>query len=244
MADDNSALMLRLFKRLKVEMNGAVVGGMEDRGLHYPLSYGVSLPTICQVASEYKPNNALAILLAQQQVRELQLSAAYVADPKALTHHQVRRWTEFITTDELADVAAQTFAQVEDIEDVALELLGKNQHAYLALQLFFQFYKYKQGDQGQEGSEKLPDTLFAEQVFPAVDKLLNVAIAQGQDETGTTRIVPKNIQTATVNLFREVARRSPSDREFIKRQIKLFAGSQSVAKQYVAQELEWQLDYC
>ena len=37
---DDTALMIRLLKRLKVEMNGAVTGAMQERGIVYPLNYG------------------------------------------------------------------------------------------------------------------------------------------------------------------------------------------------------------
>ena len=47
---DDTVLMIRLLKRLKVEMNGAVTGAMQERGIVYPLNYGVSVPTIRGIA--------------------------------------------------------------------------------------------------------------------------------------------------------------------------------------------------
>ena len=47
---DDAALMIRLLKRLKVEMNGAVTGAMQERGIVYPLNYGGSVPTIRGIA--------------------------------------------------------------------------------------------------------------------------------------------------------------------------------------------------
>ena len=43
---DDTQRMIGLLRRLKVEMNGAVVDAMRSRGLDYPLSYGVSVPTL------------------------------------------------------------------------------------------------------------------------------------------------------------------------------------------------------
>lgn len=65
---DDTALMIRLLKRLKVEMNGAVTGAMQERGIVYPLNYGVSVPTIRGIAREYGPSHSLALLLYRQQV--------------------------------------------------------------------------------------------------------------------------------------------------------------------------------
>ena len=86
---DNTALMLQLLKRLKVEMNGAVTGAMQERGIVYPLNYGVSVPTIRDIAKEYCANHSLALLLYQQQLRELKLAALFVDDPASVTVRQV-----------------------------------------------------------------------------------------------------------------------------------------------------------
>ena len=47
---DDTQRMIGLLRRLKVEMNGAVVDAMRSRGLDYPLSYGVSVPRIREIA--------------------------------------------------------------------------------------------------------------------------------------------------------------------------------------------------
>ena len=82
---DDTALMIRLLKRLKVEMNGAVTGAMQERGIVYPLNYGVSVPTIRGIAREYGPSHSLALLLYRQQVRELKLSALF----RDFTHSEI-----------------------------------------------------------------------------------------------------------------------------------------------------------
>ena len=75
---DDTALMIRLLKRLKVEMNGAVTGAMQERGIVYPLNYGVSVPTIRGIARKYGPSHSLALLLYRQQVRELKLCSSRI----------------------------------------------------------------------------------------------------------------------------------------------------------------------
>ena len=72
---DDTALMIRLLKRLKVEMNGAVTGAMQERGIVYPLNYGVSVPTIRGIAREYGRSHSHALLLYRQQVREPRCSS-------------------------------------------------------------------------------------------------------------------------------------------------------------------------
>ena len=70
-----------VFVRLTRQMNGAVSQTMRelggDQGMKYKMNYGVSLPTIKDIALEYYPNHALAEDLWRQEVREMQLAAVY-----------------------------------------------------------------------------------------------------------------------------------------------------------------------
>ena len=68
---DDTQRMIGLLRRLKVEMNGAVVDAMRSRGLDYPLSYGVSGADDREIAKAYAPAHAFALFLFRQQVREL-----------------------------------------------------------------------------------------------------------------------------------------------------------------------------
>ena len=54
---DDTTKMVALLRRLKTEMNGAVVGAMQERGVDYPLSYGVSVATIREIAADYAPDH-------------------------------------------------------------------------------------------------------------------------------------------------------------------------------------------
>ena len=102
-AKSSTLLMADMLRELRVEMNGAVVGAMEDRGLKYPLNYGVSLPTIRNIAKKYSPNHKLAKLLFQQQIRELQLAAIYVADPNSIEVEASSFWSKGVVNSELAE---------------------------------------------------------------------------------------------------------------------------------------------
>ena len=99
---DDTQRMIGLLRRLKVEMNGAVVDAMRSRGLDYPLSYGVSVPTIREIAKAYAPAHAFALFLFRQQVRELKLAAAFIDDPSEVTAAQMREWADGLTNTEMA----------------------------------------------------------------------------------------------------------------------------------------------
>lgn len=100
---DSTALMAQLLRQLRVEMNGAVTGAMQQRGADYPLNYGVSVPTIRKIAAPYAPNHKLARLLFRQQVRDLQIAAIYIADPSELTVGELDFWAEGVVNAELAE---------------------------------------------------------------------------------------------------------------------------------------------
>ena len=119
---DDTALMIRLLKRLKVEMNGAVTGAMQERGIVYPLNYGVSVPTICGIAGEYGPSHSLALLLYRQQVRELKLSALFVEDPACVTSEQVREWSRDFTHSEIVEL---TVMYLFSRSAAAVDLIGE-----------------------------------------------------------------------------------------------------------------------
>lgn len=101
--------VLALMRRLKIEMNGAVTDAMRDYsgGVQgYGLNYGVSLPTIKDVAAEYSPDHELALALWRQDVRELKLAALFVDDPAQVTAQQMETWAADWRVPELAEQSA------------------------------------------------------------------------------------------------------------------------------------------
>ncbi len=101
--------MVALMRRLKIEMNGAVTDAMREYSggrQGYGLNYGVSLPTIRDVAREYAPDHELAEALWRQDVREMKLAALFVDDPWQVTATQMEAWAEEWHVPELAEQCA------------------------------------------------------------------------------------------------------------------------------------------
>lgn len=97
--------MVALLARMRRERNGAVADAMCRYGRPCALNYGVSLPTIRQIARAEAPDHAYARLLWQQDVRELRLAALHLADPARLTD-EAGFWAAGIVDAELAEEAA------------------------------------------------------------------------------------------------------------------------------------------
>ena len=73
--------MIALLGAMRREMNGEVSETMTDRGVSYGLNYGVSIPSVREIARRETADHAFAKYLYGQQVRELRLAACHLADP-------------------------------------------------------------------------------------------------------------------------------------------------------------------
>ena len=103
---DRTARMAALLGRMRRERNGAVADAMRLCGRPCGLNYGVSLPTVRQLARAEGRDGELARLLWMQDVRELRLAALHIADPEQITPETAASWTDGICNSELAEEAA------------------------------------------------------------------------------------------------------------------------------------------
>ena len=81
--------MIKLLGAMRKQMNGAVADAMFYYGSNYGLNYGVSLPTVRQIAREQTADHELALYLYKQQVRELRLAALHIAEPERITTQEL-----------------------------------------------------------------------------------------------------------------------------------------------------------
>lgn len=215
----DTALMVRLLGRLKKEMNGAVTQAMEQRGVHYPLNYGVSVPTIQHIAKEYAPNHSLATLLYKQQVRELKLAAAYMDDPAAVTPDQMRQWSVDFTHSELVEqVVYALFRHAPDALPMALEWLdaSDSMHCYAGLLMTVSVVR---------SGHCVAEDLHA--LFDRVDRLARSSTLD--------RAVVRGVVTSLV----ELAQASSAIRHTLSERIPLYKNSATD----LVDELTWQLEY-
>lgn len=103
---NNTSQMIALLGAMRKQMNGAVADAMYYYGADYGLNYGVSLPTVRQIAREQEKDHALALYLYKQQVRELRLAALHIAQAKAITMEELPTWAEGVINSEIAEEMA------------------------------------------------------------------------------------------------------------------------------------------
>lgn len=103
---DQTQKMISLLGRMRKQMNGAVADAMYYYGQNYGLNYGVSLPTIREIASIEGKDHSLAQYLYKQQVRELRLAALHIADPAQFSCEEASTWAEGVINSEVAEEMA------------------------------------------------------------------------------------------------------------------------------------------
>jgi 3-methyladenine DNA glycosylase AlkD len=104
--ENNTSKMISLLGAMRKQMNGAVADAMYYYGANYGLNYGVSLPTVRQIAKESEQDHDLALYLYKQQVRELRLAALYVAEGEKITMDELPTWAEGVINSEVAEEMA------------------------------------------------------------------------------------------------------------------------------------------
>lgn len=108
--------MTALLGRMRRERNGAVADAMRFHGRACGLNYGVSLPTVRQLARAEGTDHGFARMLWQQDVRELKLAALHIADPACCTIEELNGcWADGLFNSELAEEAA--FALLRRLPD-------------------------------------------------------------------------------------------------------------------------------
>ncbi len=117
---DYTSKMVALLKSMRRERNGAVADAMCTSASG--LNYGVSLPTVRQIARAEQKDYDFAAMLWHQDVRELRLAALHIAQPELVTGDRFAFWGDGIRDEELAEEAA--FALLRFMPDFD-ELFGE-----------------------------------------------------------------------------------------------------------------------
>ena len=222
---NDTALMVELLRRLKKETNGAVVEAMEQRGIHYPLSYGVAAHTVKKVAEEYGTRHSLAMLLFDQQIRELKLAAIYIADPTEMTPESATRWAQGLTPELAGHAAATLFCHIPHIATTASTWIASDdqQLQYMALLAL-----------GRTLSTKGCPPIQSE-ILEKTTKRIFLLVTQRLDDMYLA-------QTATFFLVR-FARISSEVCAYVRSFINRLCVTPGPSAAHIAEETGWQLDY-
>lgn len=98
---------LRQIKQsFRLVMNGEASRSMREKGLEYNVNWGVGIPVLRQMASEYGKDYDLAIALWKENIRECKVLATMIMPPNEVSEELVGVWMEQTTSQDMAEIAA------------------------------------------------------------------------------------------------------------------------------------------
>lgn len=112
-------------KEFRANMNGVASQYMRERGLGYHINFGIELPRLRTIASEYAPNLQLAMRLWQENVRESKIVAAMLVPIEEYDRSMADLWVEQIPNPEIAQTTVHNLlARLPYASDIAFEWIA------------------------------------------------------------------------------------------------------------------------
>jgi 3-methyladenine DNA glycosylase AlkD len=93
-----------ILKKLKSLSNQKAVAGMARYGINPKLNYGVSVTTLRKIAREMGKDHKLAQKLWTSGIRDAQILAVLIDDPKLVTKKQMGKWVKNIDSWDVCDL--------------------------------------------------------------------------------------------------------------------------------------------
>ena len=111
---------VRQIRRLiAASMDGVTAEKLRQNGAQYVKNYGVALPRLRQIASQFEPSAPLAEALWQAQGRETAIVALLLTPVRSVSVEQAVQLAQHLPTAELQMVAAShLFARMDDVEQL------------------------------------------------------------------------------------------------------------------------------
>lgn len=96
----------KIKRSFSLRMNGVASASMREKGVGGYINWGVHLPELRRMATEYGKDYDLAIALWKENVRECKILATLIMPPERMTADLVSVWMEQTDTQEMAEYAA------------------------------------------------------------------------------------------------------------------------------------------
>ena len=117
--DNQTQEKLKAIKRsFFLRMDGTASRSMREKGLDYKINWGVSIPDLRQMATQYGKDYALAIALWKEDIRECKILATMIMPPEEMLPEIVELWMEQTPSQEIAEIAAFNLYQHLDYAPV------------------------------------------------------------------------------------------------------------------------------
>jgi len=97
--------------QFRLSMNGPVSQSMREKGFSYKLNFGVELPRIKSIATNYEKDYHLSIALWKEDIRECKIMAALVMPIDSFLPEVANIWVEQIDNIEIAELTVMNLFQ-------------------------------------------------------------------------------------------------------------------------------------
>ncbi len=122
---DATTTIQEIKKELRANMNGVASKQMREAGLLYHINFGIDLPRLQQIASEFEPNHEVAQQLWNENVRESKILAGMLMPTERFSPELCDVWAEQIPNAEIAQMTVMNlFARLPYAVDKAFEWMA------------------------------------------------------------------------------------------------------------------------
>ena len=130
--DENVKEKLKKIKQsFRLMMNGPASQSMREKGLNYKINWGVPIPSLHQMATEYGKDYDLAIELFKEDIRECKILATMIMPPEKFLPEIADIWMEQTISYEIAEQLAFNLMQYVDYAPViAFEWIASDKPLY------------------------------------------------------------------------------------------------------------------
>lgn len=101
----------KIKQELRLSMNGVASAFMRENGLNYKLNFGVELPRLQTIASEFQPNHELAQALWKENIRECKILAGMLQPVESFYPEIAEIWIENMPNTEIAQLTVMNLFQ-------------------------------------------------------------------------------------------------------------------------------------
>ncbi len=120
-------IVLNIKKELRANMNGVASTRMREGGLEYHLNFGIELPRLQLIASEFEPNHEVAQQLWHENVRESKILAGILMPVDRFFPEVADIWAEQIPNAEIAQMTVlNLFSRLPYATDKAFEWIARD----------------------------------------------------------------------------------------------------------------------
>lgn len=206
-----------ILSKIRLSMNGIVSEQMMQRGILYKKNYGVSIPRIKKIASEFIHNHDLAQRLWRMEIRETMILATLLEPSDNFTSNMANAWVN-------------QFDQIEIVEQACQNLFCKLPYSPSLCKEFIQ---------SETEWIQVTGFILAARVFEKLNQTeINDIIMEGMKVSVTTNF---HIYKSVALCFSRFCRINKETATILSKEIKVLPHALSPGQAYIKNEVEQEI---